>query len=76
MLFPLRNTHLTLQIGSAVVYAHNDPTGRPRVLLIPDELPEADPELQERLEASAARTRDVVDADDIPELCERLTPTG
>lgn len=56
--------------------AHNDPTGRPRVLLIPDELPEADPELQERLEASAARTRDVVDADDIPEPCERLTPTG
>lgn len=56
--------------------AHNDPTGRPRVLLIPDELQDADPALRERLEASAARTRQVVGGQELPELSERLAPTG
>lgn len=51
--------------------AEDDPTGRPRVLLIPDELDTAPPALRARLEASAARTRAVITAGGAAGLTER-----
>lgn len=56
--------------------ADTDPTGRPRVLLIPDELPQAGPELRGRLEESAARTRVAIGSDNTPGLSERTSPGG
>lgn len=56
--------------------AKNDPTGRPRVLLIPDELEDADPALRKRLNASAARTREVITSGNAPGLSERTGSSG
>lgn len=43
-----------------ITTAQDDPTGIPRVLLIPDELDDADPHLRQRMLDSAARTESVL----------------